>query len=122
MKNNLFINFKKEDIVCRCCGRIGNNVNNLRKLIKCLEKLYKIAGKRPIITSAYRCPEHNEKIGGVPNSYHCKNMAVDLWIPGKSLNQSGRLAQKAGFTGIGKYWGKGFIHCDTGSERSWSEE
>lgn len=29
------------------------------------------------VNSGYRCPELNKKVGGVPNSYHTKGLAVD---------------------------------------------
>ena len=31
-----------------------------------------------IISSAFRTPEHNKKVGGVPNSYHLKGKALDI--------------------------------------------
>jgi uncharacterized protein YcbK (DUF882 family) len=121
-KQMLSEHFSRAELVCHCCNRIGNDPVSLKKLLKHLEQLRKLAGNMPInITSAYRCPKHNAEIGGVPNSYHCQNMAVDLWIPGKSLNQIASLARSAGFTGIGKYWNAGFVHCDIGHTRTWNE-
>lgn len=32
------------------------------------------------ITSGYRTPEHNEAVGGVPNSSHCHGYAVDVLV------------------------------------------
>lgn len=42
------------------------------------------------VTSGYRSPDHNARIGGAPNSKHCQALAVDLLDPqgslGKALN------------------------------------
>ncbi|MCD6310441.1 MAG: DUF882 domain-containing protein [Candidatus Eremiobacteraeota bacterium] len=120
-KKMLSRNFSRDELACPCCGRIGRYPKRLKYLLSCLERLTEIAGQKPVITSCYRCPRHNAEVGGVPNSYHCQDMAVDLWIRGKTLNQIARYARKAGFTGIGRYWGKGFVHCDTGPQRTWEE-
>jgi uncharacterized protein YcbK (DUF882 family) len=37
------------------------------------------------ISSAFRCITHNESVGGSPNSYHPKGMAIDVHKP-KELN------------------------------------
>ena len=52
-------------------------------------------------------------------SYHLLGQAVDIRIPGLSLDdlQAGALALKQG--GVGKYPGPGFIHVDVGPVRTW---
>lgn len=31
-----------------------------------------------VVTSGFRTPEHNMRVGGVPKSAHCKGLAVDI--------------------------------------------
>jgi len=40
---------------------------------------------RPQITSGYRCPALNEKVGGVATSQHMSGQAVDFQVPDVSL-------------------------------------
>jgi len=111
LSNHVF----RKDFACKCgCGKIGKYAANLKEVIKRIEKMYDLqGGLLPIIiTSGYRCPKHNEEVGGVPNSYHCQDMAVDLYIPGWGPEKIANLAERAGFRGIGVYWGQGFVHCD----------
>ena len=63
------------------------------------------------ITSGYRTPEHNEKVGGVPNSSHTLGHAVDIYAPTSRQKYIiiNALLQ-AGFNRIGV--AKNFIHVD----------
>ena len=82
-----------------------------------VEFLNKLAQARKIaavgfkITSGYRSPEHNEKVGGVPNSSHTLGHAVDIYAPTSRQKYIiiNALLQ-AGFDRIGI--AKNFIHVD----------
>jgi len=79
----------------------------LNKLAKAREEA-SIAFK---ITSGYRTPSHNEKVGGVPSSSHTKGHAVDIYAPTSRQKYwiiSALLS--AGFNRIGI--AKNFIHVD----------
>ncbi len=75
-------------------ARMGNantprpeHLPNLQALAEFLEKvkaLPKIAGRPVVIESAYRNPEVNAAVGGVPNSDHCLGLAADIEVPGLS--------------------------------------
>lgn len=58
-------------------------IKNLQILcLQVLEPARKTLGGTPlVVTSGYRCRVLNDKIGGVPNSYHTKGMAADLAAP-----------------------------------------
>jgi uncharacterized protein YcbK (DUF882 family) len=63
------------------------------------------------LTSGARCATYNDKVGGVPNSYHIKGVAADIRWP-KDQREARRLllilAQSAG--GLGIY--ETFVHVD----------
>ncbi len=77
--------------------------------------------KRPItLTSGYRSPDYNTRVGGAKKSMHTQRKAIDV-VWGTSSAQ-GRInfiqqAINAGFTGIGCY--KNFCHLDVGNKRNW---
>ena len=50
------------------------------ELIKVLEDVRTHFEKPVIITSGYRTPEYNTKIGGVKNSQHTKGTAADIKV------------------------------------------
>ena len=61
-------------------------VQNAGLLIKnVLEPLIARYKTKPDISSFYRCPELNQKVGGVPNSQHTTGKAVDITIVGVPL-------------------------------------
>lgn len=45
-----------------------------------LDPLRRLYGKPIIITSGYRCPELNKKVGGVANSWHTQGNAADIHV------------------------------------------
>jgi hypothetical protein len=64
-----------------------------------------------IINSAYRTPEWNKKVGGVPNSQHVLGKASDTVCKGTSPLEVGMYAEAIGMGGVGVY--KDFTHIDT---------
>lgn len=56
----------------------------LPSLVSALNKLEEKWGHPLVVTSGYRTPEHNSKIGGAFNSAHLYCMAADIEdVPGK---------------------------------------
>ena len=89
------------------------------RLLDMLEILRRRIGDMPIIVnSGYRCPSYNEKVGGVPGSYHLYGMAADVRVPGMNPEDLIRYAHDVGFLGLGLY--QTFCHLDIRSKyASW---
>lgn len=45
-----------------------------------LDPLRRLYGKPIVITSSYRCPELNKRVGGVANSWHTQGNAADIHV------------------------------------------
>ena len=57
--------------------------DNMRLLIaECLQPLRDAWGDSIYISSGYRCPELNKKVGGSSTSSHCEGCAADLYVKG----------------------------------------
>lgn len=104
-------------------GEVCRMDPQLMDVLYLLQQSVSIAGPFHII-SGYRSPASNEKLrhksGGVAKrSLHMQGMAVDIRLPGCSLNRlrNAALALKAG--GVGYYAKSDFIHVDTGRVRRW---
>ena len=55
--------------------------------------------RRPIIvTSGYRCPELNKKVGGAKNSQHTLGQAVDITVAGMSPRTLAEFITRSGLT------------------------
>ena len=54
-----------------------------------LDPLRRLYGKPIVITSGYRCPELNQKVGGVANSWHTQGNAADIHVT--SLTKATRI-------------------------------
>lgn len=62
------------------------------------------------VNSAYRTPEHNTKVGGVPNSAHTRGYAFDTSTRRKDEKAMIKAFLRAGFNRVGVY--NTFIHVD----------
>lgn len=88
------------------------------------EKLTKDYGKgKMYITSAYRTPAYNRRVGGAGRSQHTQGRALDVALSTIGSGQANikrfaQLAVKCGFVGFGLY--NSFLHIDTGSGRTWN--
>ncbi len=89
------------------------NEEFMTKLIELREKV----NQPMVITSGYRSPEHNKRIGGSSKSAHICGLAVDVGCSGAKAHEIVKLAMELGFQGIGiNQHGpheKRFIHLDT---------
>lgn len=63
-----------------------------------------------IITSGYRCAEHNLWVKGVPNSLHMRGRAADIVVPEAEQEAVAAMARKAGFDSVILYGKRNFIH------------
>jgi zinc D-Ala-D-Ala carboxypeptidase len=102
--------FSKAELACHCCGTLKIEA----ALIDALELFRSLAGRPIVVHDAYRCPAHNQKVGGVNDSEHTRGMAADVSISGLSQQQMFELAlQVPDFLhgGIGVYDGD-FVHLD----------
>lgn len=57
-------------------GKLGEE--RLTDLCRLLEKFREVLGRSIIITSGYRCPSLNYRVGGVENSHHTTCYACDF--------------------------------------------
>ena len=73
--------FKKSEFDCRCgCGRNEMNLAFLEKL----DELRARVGFPLIVSSGYRCPEHNQAVSSTgPSGPHTTGHAVDFAISGR---------------------------------------
>ncbi len=90
--------FSISELMCHCCYKAEMDFDYMARL----EKL-RVAYDRPMhITSAYRCPDHNDAVAKTGRrGPHTTGRAVDIAVYGKDAFGLLQLALKFGFTGIG---------------------
>ena len=112
-------NFKIKEFECKCgCDMPLEVYENIIKLASQLQFLRDYTCRPITINSAYRCPEHNAKVGGSKTSQHLLGKAADITIQSlkpaevyaliEELIDMGHLLQG----GLGLYEEKGFVHYD----------
>lgn len=113
-------NFVSKELDCKgynCCSETFID----DKLITYLQKIRKHFGKQIIITSGYRCPTHNKRVGGATGSYHTQGKAADIVVQNVSPREVAKYAESIGVLGIGLYETSAdgyFVHIDTRTSKS----
>jgi len=108
--NNLRVakHFKLSEFACPYCNLVMLHLKLLGKLVELRNIL-----ERPVyINSGYRCFEYNQKVGGVPNSYHRIGLAADIKVKDINLIELLEVCENIDFNGIGFYEKKNFLHLD----------
>ena len=108
-----WIYFTEDEMRCKGSGNVHMDEDFMTKLVSIRKKL-----SAPMtITSAYRDPEHNDRVGGSKSSAHVEGKAVDIACYGEKAFKIVELALAEGFSGIGVSQkgphGARFIHLDT---------
>ncbi len=83
-----------------------------------LNQIRKITKKRWRVTSGYRNPTHNSRVGGASASQHTKGLAFDVVVPIHKREKFYQAAKSSGFTAFG--WGNTIVHIDMGPQRWWT--
>lgn len=102
-------------------GKMFANVSDPAK--QAWQRLNASWGKPLNISSAYRDPATNARVGGAKHSQHMHGNAFDVPVPGMSQAEQIELikeARRAGFTGVGVYGNS--LHFDTGPSRYWGPD
>lgn len=103
-KTQLSAHFNVQEFKCQC-GK-SHDILIDSKLIDKLEQLYTALNcSKIIVTSGYRCPEHDKAVGGTSSGQHTKGTAADVCCYGQdgqpiSSKTVCCKAQDLSFTGI----------------------
>lgn len=108
-------NFSPRELACKGTGQLMVDETALDKL----QALRTALGVPLLITSAYRSPEHNRRVGGAKDSYHMKGVAFDVRMDNLDPDVFEIAAREIGFRGFGYYPKQGFMHIDLGPARTW---
>ena len=91
-------------------------------LLQCIREHF---GKAVTITSGYRTPAHNAKVGGSKSSQHLLGRAADIQVSGTIVEDVAAYAESLmpGWGGVGRYPVKagratGWVHVDTRANKS----
>lgn len=85
----------------------------------------RLGGRQPIeIVCGYRSEKSNALLrsistGVAKNSLHMNGQAIDIRVPGRSVDEIARVAEGMQRGGVGRYTRSEFVHLDTGHARTW---
>lgn len=109
-------NFVSTEFDCKC-GAYCNETKIDLDMVTKLQLVRDYFGCALIPTSGFRCPTHNQNVGGGKASYHMKGMACDFIIPGHSPSEVAKVCESVGFKGIGCYIKRDFVHVDNRDDK-----
>lgn len=113
--------FSDHELACRHCGQCRMHPLMMEKLVR-VRQAY---GRPMIVSSAYRCPEHNAAVSSTGlTGPHTTGRAVDIVVYGEHAVELLYIALVNGFKGIGVQQkgphAKRFLHLDDIRARMWS--
>jgi zinc D-Ala-D-Ala carboxypeptidase len=105
--------FRPEEFACHHCGELVIETEFMHRLAD----LRRAFDRPMLITSGYRCPEHNVAVSSTgPKGPHTTGRVVDVGIYGPDAFDLVVLAPQHGMTGIGVNqkgdFSKRFVHLD----------
>ena len=106
--------FTHDELACNHCNESKMDMDFIRKL----NWARHLAAVPFQVTSGYRCPEHNENVGGAANSSHVRGNGIDLFP--KDNHHRFRMVTAlltVGFQRIRIYSEKGHIHVDEDADK-----
>lgn len=106
--------FKPEEFKCKCGKCDGGSMD--AAFVEKLNQARHLAQIPFVITSAFRCEQHNKNVGGKPNSAHLRGKAVDLKF--KDSQSAFKILQaliSVGFNRVGYNQKNSFFHVDNDS-------
>ena len=110
----LSANFNSSEFECSCskCDTEQQYIDD--ELVLKLQIVRDIYGDSVQVNSGYRCPSHNQKVGGKPNSSHMAGLAADITPKRQTLDDLDNLYEICynEFENIGDGRKEGFIHVD----------
>ena len=116
--------FNAREFRCQCGKTHGTLIAS--KLVDKLESLYTALNcSKIIVTSGYRCPEHDKAVGGTSSGQHTKGTAADVCCYGQdgqpiSSKTVCCKAQDLGFTGIANITNSyQYTHLDVRASGRW---
>lgn len=109
-------NFSLHEFECRHCGAVMVDPELVRRLQLARDRI----GRPLVVTSGYRCPEHNRAVGGAANSQHLLGNAADIVCQDLTVRQLyDTLEPLFPEGGMGLY--SSFVHVDTrGTRARWT--
>ena len=119
-KTKLSENFNSLEFDCHGSGCCSETIIN-PKLVEYVQQIRDHFGKSITVTSAYRCPTHNKRIGGATGSRHSKGDAADIVVSDVAPREVAKYAESIGIKGIGLYETSAdgyFTHVDTRDVKS----
>ena len=116
--------FNAREFRCSCGG--NHEILIASELVDKLEQLYTALNcSKIIVTSGYRCPEHDKAVGGTSSGQHTKGTAADVCCYGQdgqpiSSKTVCCKAQDLGFTGIANITSSyQYTHLDVRTSGKW---
>lgn len=104
--------FELEEFTCKCgCGKNGIDLDFVDRL----DELRHLCRFPLIVTSGYRCPEHNQRVSTTgPDGPHTTGKATDVGVSRHRAWEVLRHAFAMEFSGVGVHQrgGSRFLHLD----------